>query len=385
MVGLATAYRLLEKWPGARLTLLEKEKAVGQHQSGHNSGVLHCGLNYKPGSRRARLAVSGVRQMISFCRQHSILHEVCGKLVVASTPAETPRLQFLLDRGTQNGLQGLRLLSREEMLEIEPHCGGVAALQVPEEGIADYPAVSAKLAELLISRGATVATGAEVRALRPTGGGWVAETTAGEFAGDFLIACAGLHSDRIARLAGESTGVRIVPFRGDYYKLSAGRRLVRNLIYPVPDPNFPFLGVHFTRLARGGIEAGPNASLAFAREGYAKTAVNWRDLADAVSFPGLWNFLRRHPSMCGAEMRRTYSRAFFVAALKRLVPEVTEADIEPGGAGIRAQAMTPEGALVDDFLFVRRPNALHVLNAPSPAATASLAIGADIVSMLNDQ
>lgn len=383
LVGLATAYRLLEKWPGAKLTLLEKEPSVGQHQSGHNSGVLHCGLNYKPGSSRARLAVTGVRQMIAFCQRHSIQHEICGKLVVAPAEDDVPRLRFLLDRGTQNGLRGLRLLGREEMREIEPHCGGAGALRVPEEGITDYPAVSAKLAALLGSAGARVVTGAEVRTLRQAGGGWVAETTAGAFGGDFLIVCAGLHADRLAALAGEKLDIRIVPFRGDYYKLKpASQHLVRNLIYPLPDPKFPFLGVHFTRLARGGIEAGPNASLAFAREGYNKTEVNWRDLAGSLSFPGLWNFVRRHPGMCRDEMGRTFSKGLFLAALRRLVPAVTADDLEAGGAGIRAQAMHPDGALVDDFLFVRRANALHVLNAPSPAATASLAIGSEIASLL---
>jgi L-2-hydroxyglutarate oxidase LhgO len=379
---LATAYRLGERFPGARISVLEKESAVGQHQTGHNSGVLHSGLYYKPGSLRARLAVEGIRQMAAFCQENGIAHEICGKLVVAADDSEVPRLRDLEKRGAANGLEGLRWLSRDEMREIEPHVGGVAALRVPQEGIVDYTAVCDTLAAKLAERGARVVTGARVKRLRRQGASWIVETTAGEFEADFLINCAGLQCDRVAQLAGERREVRIVPFRGEYYKLRPERQhLVRNLIYPVPDPRFPFLGVHFTRLIHGGVEAGPNAVLAFAREGYRKTDFNARDLADALTYAGFWRFLRRYPSMCWFELRRSFSRQLFCRSLQRLVPEIQPGDLATGGSGVRAQAIAPEGELVQDFRFIARPNALHVLNAPSPAATASLAIGAEIAAM----
>jgi L-2-hydroxyglutarate oxidase LhgO len=382
IVGLATAYRMGEQFPGARITVLEKEVGVGRHQTGHNSGVLHCGLYYKPGSVKAKLAVSGHRQMVAFCQENGIPHEICGKLVVAADASDVPRLRDLQERGAANGLEGLRWLEREEMIEIEPHVGGVAALRVPQEGIVDYARVCATLVENLIARGAKVVTGARAAQLRPDGAGWVVETTAGEFQADFLINCAGLYCDRVAELAGERREVRILPFRGEYYKLRPERQqLVRHLIYPTPDPRFPFLGVHFTRLIHGGIEAGPNAVLAFAREGYRKTDFNARDLFDALTYVGFWRFLRRYPSMCWFELRRSFSRKLFCRSLQRLVPGIQVDDLAAGGSGVRAQAIAPEGDLVQDFRFIARPNALHVLNAPSPAATASLAIGAEIAAM----
>jgi (S)-2-hydroxyglutarate dehydrogenase len=383
IVGLATAYRLGEKFPGASITVLEKEREVGRHQTGHNSGVLHCGLYYKPGSVKARLAVDGIRQMVAFCRENGVPHEVCGKLVVAADESEVARLHGLEERGTANGLEGLRWLGREEMREIEPHVGGVAALRVPQEGIVDYPKVCAVLVEKLKQRGSRVVTGARVTRLRHDGAGWIAETPAGEFPADFLISCAGLHSDRVSELAGERRDVRILPFRGEYYRIREDRQfLVRHLIYPVPDPQFPFLGVHFTRLIHGGIEAGPNAVLAFAREGYRKTDFNAADLFDALSYGGFWRFLRKYPSMCWYELRRSFSRELFCRSLQRLVPEIQPADLATGGSGVRAQAIAPEGELVQDFRFIQHSNVLHVLNAPSPAATASLAIGAEIASMV---
>jgi L-2-hydroxyglutarate oxidase len=382
IVGLATAYRLGERYPGARITLLEKENAVGRHQTGHNSGVLHCGLYYKPGSVKARLAVEGIRQMVDFCRENGVPHEVCGKLVVAADESELDRLRALEERGTANGLEGLRRLGPAEMREIEPHAGGVAALRVPQEGIVDYPKVCETLARKLTDCGTKVATGARVTRLLRTVSGWVAETPAGDFAGDFVINCAGLHCDRVAELAGEPRDMRILPFRGEYYKLRSERQhLVRHLIYPVPDPRFPFLGVHFTRLIHGGIEAGPNAVLAFAREGYRKTDFNAGDLYDALSYRGFWRFLRKYPSMAWFELRRSFSRELFCWSLQRLVPEVRPDDLDTGGSGVRAQAISPEGEIVQDFRFIARTNALHVLNAPSPAATASLAIGAAVVEM----
>ena len=295
------------------------------------------------------------------------------------------RLHGLEERGTANGLEGLRWLGREEMREIEPHVGGVAALRVPQEGIVDYPKVCAVLVEKLKQRGSRVVTGARVTRLRHDGAGWIAETPAGEFPADFLISCAGLHSDRVSELAGERRDVRILPFRGEYYRIRQDRQfLERHLIYPVPDPQFPFLGVHFTRLIHGGIEAGPNAVLAFAREGYRKTDFNAADLFDALSYGGFWRFLRKYPSMCWYELRRSFSRELFCRSLQRLVPEIQPGDLATGGSGVRAQAIAPEGDLVQDFRLVARPNALHVLNAPSPAATASLAIGAEIVRMAEE-
>ena len=379
IVGLATALKLGRKFPGAFVTVLEKEARVGLHQTGNNSGVLHAGLYYKPGSVKARMAVTGVQEMIAFCRENNVPHEVCGKLVVAVDETEVARLKDLHERGRQNGLVGLKWLRREEMLEIEPHVAGVAGLRVPQEGIVDYAKVCEAMLKTIAAQGGNVVTNAKVTKLRSTESGWVAETTAGEFAAHFLVNCAGLHCDRVSQLAGERREVRIVPFRGEYYQLKpTAQHLVKHLIYPVPDPQFPFLGVHFTRLIAGGIEAGPNAVLAFKREGYKKTDVNLADLYDALSFGGLWKFLARHKRMCWEEIRRSLSKKLFCGSLQRLVPEIRVEDLETGGAGVRAQAMSPDGTLVQDFSFVRGRKALHVLNAPSPAATASLAIGEEI-------
>lgn len=388
IVGLATAFRLQQRLPDGHVTILEKERQVGLHQSSHNSGVLHCGLYYKPGSRRARLAVRGIRQMVEFCRTHGIQHEVCGKVVVAATSDEVPRLHDLLERGCQNGLTGLRLLSRDELREVEPHAGGVQALHVPQEGIADYPAVCETLAGLVREQGGEIVTGARVTSLHREkkngeAGGWRAIHTAGETRCDFLVACAGLYSDRVAELAGQKRAIRIVPFRGEYYLIRPERQfLVRNLIYPVADPRFPFLGVHFTRRILGGIEAGPNAVLAFAREGYTKRDVDLGDVLDAVAFPGLWRFLAKYGRTCWDELRRSFSRELFCRSLQRLVPEIQPEDLIPGGSGVRAQAMSPEGSLLDDFHFVQGERELHVVNAPSPAATSSLAIGEEIAQMV---
>jgi L-2-hydroxyglutarate oxidase len=383
IVGLATAYRLREQFPRTRITVLEKESSVGRHQTSHNSGVLHCGLYYQPGSMKARLAVSGIRQMVAFCQENAIPYELCGKLVVAADETEVPRLRELERRGKANGLEGLRWLTREEAREIEPHAGGVAALRVPQEGIVDFTKVSETLAARLSEQEAQVITGARVTRLGRDGEGWMVQTTAGDFAADFVINCAGLHCDRVAELAGERRETRILPFRGEYYKLKAERQhMVRNLIYPVPDPRFPFLGVHFTRLIHGGIEAGPNAVLAFSREGYRRTDFNARDLFDALTYRGLRRFLRRYPSMAWYEMRRSFSRTLFCRSLQRLVPDIQPDDLDTGGSGVRAQAISPAGEIIQEFCLIARPNALHVLNAPSPAATASLAIGGEIVSML---
>ena len=383
LVGLAAARQLLRSGRVTSLTLLEKEPRVGAHQSTHNSGVLHAGLYYKPGSLKARLAVEGIREMTAYCREKNIPHEICGKVVVAVEESEVPRLRELEARGHANGLAGLRWLDRDGLLALEPHAAGVAALHVPEEGIVDYAAVCEALREDILALNGSVATGAEVVRLRETVDGWIAETTAGEFTGDFLINCAGLHSDRVCRLAGLDPADCIVPFRGEYYKLRPeAAHLVRHLIYPVPDPKFPFLGVHFTRLIHGGIEAGPNAVLAFGREAYRKTQWNLRDLAEAVGFSGLWKFLARHPRMAWDEGLRSLSKKLFCQSLQRLVPELREEDLVPGDAGVRAQAISRDGELVQDFRLVAGPRALHVVNAPSPAATASLAIGREIVQRI---
>jgi (S)-2-hydroxyglutarate dehydrogenase len=383
LVGLATAHKLSRRCPSARVTVLEKEAKVCAHQSGHNSGVLHSGLYYKPGSLKAQLAVSGIREMLAFCREHAVPHEVCGKLVVAADESEVPRLRDLHERGLQNGLEGLRLLNRDQMREIEPHVGGVAGLRVPQEGIVDYARVCEALLKEIEVKGGSVALGAKVTSLHLGNGEWHVGTTAGDHAADFVINCAGLHCDRVSTLAGEKRDVRIVPFRGEYYQIRPERQhLVRHLIYPVPDPQFPFLGVHFTRLIHGGIEAGPNAVLAFAREGYRKTDINLADLWDALTFSGLWRFLAKHKRMSWQELRRSFSRRLFCASLQRLVPEIRKDDLAPGGAGVRAQAMSPEGSLVQDFCLLNRPRALHVLNAPSPAATAALAIGEEISNLV---
>ena len=379
IVGLATALQIQRRRPDAELTLLEKESGFGRHQSTHNSGVLHAGLYYKPGSVKARTAVRGIRLMTEFCRQHAVAHEICGKLVVAVDATEVDRLKGLHARGLQNGLVGLEWLEGPAIREVEPNVAGVAALRVPEEGIVDYGAVVQAMVSEARGAGAALHVGSRVERLIREGAGWRVLTGMGEYPADFIVNCAGLQCDRVSALAGEVRATRIVPFRGEYYKLKPGRtHLVRNLIYPVPDPTFPFLGVHFTRLIHGGIEAGPNAILATAREGYRKTDVNLADVWDALSFPGLWRFMGRHRRMCGDELLRSFSRRRFCASLQRLVPALNEDDLTPGGSGVRAQAMTPQGELVQDFELIERPNALHVLNAPSPAATASLAIGDEI-------
>lgn len=384
LVGLATAWRLLQRERTDRVTVLEKDARVACQQSTHNSGVLHAGLFYKPGSEKAMLSVRGLRQMVEFCQEHGIAHEICGKLVVATNDRERAQLDVLWERGTRNGLQGLkRLGSPEEIHEIEPHAAGVAAIHVPEEGIVDYRAVADALAAEVRNLGGQIVVSAPVTGMRAEPNGWRLATTVGDFAASFVVTCGGLHSDRLVRLSGFRPAARIVPFRGEYFQLrSSAANLVRNLVYPVPDPAFPFLGVHFTRMIHGGVEAGPNAVLAWAREGYARRSVNLRDAFGSLAFPGLWRFLARHPRMCAYELWRSWSRREFCRSLQRLVPAVQASDLVPGGAGVRAQAMRPDGRLVEDFEFVRGERMLHVVNAPSPAATASLAIGERIAGII---
>jgi len=380
IVGLATAYKLVSAG-GVQVTLLEKEREVGQHQSGHNSGVLHAGLYYKPGSSKARMAVAGIREMVEFCEEQNVPYIRCGKLVVAVDASEQPRLDALFARGTANGLTGLAQLDTAQMREIEPHVGGVAAVRVPEEGIVDYPAVCRALARRIVQLGGALHLGSAAKHIRTVGEEIVVTAGDAEYKADFLVGCAGLHADRIAEMDGLRPDVRIVPFRGEYYRLREDREhLVNNLIYPVPDPSFPFLGVHFTRMIGGGVEAGPNAVLALSREGYRKGQVVPRDVMDAVTFPGLWRFLIKHPGSTVSELKRSASKKLFARALQRLVPEIREEDLAPGGAGVRAQAMSRDGRLVEDFMFSEGARSMHVLNAPSPAATASLAIGGQIAA-----
>lgn len=385
IVGLATALALLERRPQRRLAVLEKEARVAAHQSGHNSGVIHSGIYYKPGSLKAVTCVEGAAAMLDFCRRHQIPHRVCGTVVVATSEAEVPALEELQRRGTANGVPGLRVLGPEELRAIEPHAAGVRALQVPGTAITDYALVTEKYADLVRAAGGEVRTGARVVAIARQGGETVVETSAGEVRARFLINCAGLHSDRIARMAGAEPGVRIVPFRGEYYELRpAASALVRGLIYPVPDPKFPFLGVHLTPTVRGGVEAGPNAVLALKREGYTKLSFSPRDAAATLFYGGFWRLAGRYWRSGLGEMARSFVKARFVRELQKLAPELKSEDLVSGGAGVRAQAVDAQGALVDDFCMVRAEGAVHVLNVPSPAATASLAIGRRIAEMVED-
>lgn len=380
IVGLAVALEIARRFPHLRLLLLEKENAVARHQSGHNSGVIHSGVYYKPGSLKARLCVTGAAAMVEFCREYGIPHHVCGKVIVATSPDELPRLENLRQRGEANGLTGLRLIGPEELREIEPHALGLEALVVPSTGITDYVAVCEKYTDLITARGGTVLTSAPASGIRRLPDEIIVETPRGAFSASALINCAGLYSDRISHMAGDDPGVMIVPFRGEYYELAPGRAsLVRALIYPVPDPCFPFLGLHFTRRVTGKVDAGPNAVLALAREGYRHTDINLRDLTSSLAFPGFWRMARQHWRNGLGEWRRSLSKRAFVRTLERMLPEITESDLRPGGSGVRAQALKPDGALVDDFQFVTSGKVLHVLNVPSPAATASLTISRAIV------
>jgi L-2-hydroxyglutarate oxidase LhgO len=323
--------------------------------------------------------------MVDFCDRHEIRHQICGKIVVATEVNEVTLLHALLERGKANGLQGLELLDSHGIRDYEPHAAGIAGIRVPQEGIVDFPAVAEALAQDIASLGGEVKYSSEVIGLRTGAGNWTIQTTSSDYDTDFLINCGGLHCDRLSRMAGERDSCQIVPFRGEYFRLVPQREhLVRNLIYPVPDPKFPFLGVHFTRLIHGGVEAGPNAVLAFAREGYRFTDVCFRDLVETMTFRGFWQFLRRYPKMCFDELRRSLSKALFCRSLQRLVPEIQIDDLTPGDAGVRAQSLSPSGELVQDFRLVRQNRALHVLNAPSPAATASLAIADEIVDQIHD-
>jgi L-2-hydroxyglutarate oxidase len=382
IVGLSTALHLTRSFPALHLLLIEKEAGVARHQSGHNSGVIHSGIYYKPGSLKARFCVEGAAAMVAFCREHNLPHRITGKVIVATTEAEIPRLQSLLERGRANGIAGLRMLQREELRELEPYCGGVAWLLVPGTGITDYTRVCEKYAGLVITQGGQVRTATEVTGIVRGEEECIVETTQGEFRARYLINCAGLHSDRVSSMANQKPDVQIVPFRGEYYDLVPGKEhLVRGLIYPVPDPQFPFLGVHFTRRVAGGVDAGPNAVLAFKREGYRRTDFSLRDAAATFSYSGFWRLAAKHWQSGAAEIYRSLSKSAFVRSLQTLVPELQDSDLVADGSGVRAQAVRPDGSLVDDFQFVCSGNIVHVWNVPSPAATASLPIGREIARL----
>jgi len=374
IVGLATAWRLSDR-DDLDLVLLEKEKAVAEHQTGRNSGVLHSGIYYKPGSLKAKNCRAGKAEMEAFCESEGIAYERCGKVIVAVDESELPALHRIHERGLANGVDCERI-GVERLGEIEPHVSGIAAIHVPESGIVDYRGVCDRLAEILIERGHEVRLGTEVGRVRGVAGRRVVETNRGDVDADLVVNCGGLHSDRIARASGEASGPRIVPFRGEYYVLrSEATHLCRHLIYPVPDPNFPFLGVHFTRMIEGGVECGPNAVLAFAREGYTFGTLDLRDLMETLSYGGFQRLALRHWRSGLGEMWRSLSKAAFVRSLQRLVPEIRAEHIEPAPAGVRAQAVNRDGSMVDDFQITESGGVVHVLNAPSPAATASLNIG----------
>ncbi len=378
IVGLSTARALLGRHPGARLAVLEKEGGWARHQTGHNSGVIHSGIYYKPGSLKARFCLEGARALVDFCQERGIDYEICGKIIVATEPAELQLLDDLHERGLKNGL-AVEKLDPKQLKEAEPHASGLAALSVPSTGIVDYTRVARAFATLVEEKGGQLLTGTAVQGVSE--GGHVVEvrTNRGLIRARTLVNCAGLHSDRVARLCGVDPGTKIVPFRGEYYELRSEKRyLVKNLIYPVPNPNFPFLGVHFTRSVEGMVEAGPNAVLGLAREGYKKTDFVLKDFVEELTYPALWRLARTNWRTGVGEIHRSLSKKAFVRGLQKLVPEVREGDIVPIAAGVRAQALTGEGKLVDDFLISEGENSIHVLNAPSPAATASIPIGEEI-------
>jgi L-2-hydroxyglutarate oxidase len=375
IVGLATGLALRERHPRARLLLVEKEPGWAAHQSGRNSGVIHSGIYYRPGSLKARLSRSGNRSLVAFCREHELPHEICGKVIVAAEQNELGRLDEFYRRGLANGLQ-IEKIGPERLRDMEPHAEGLAAIRVPDTGIADYRRVSETMARLLKERGCDLRLNTRINRLLADRSPMVLESDQDAFEARLLINCAGLYSDRVARLGGVEARMKIIPFRGEYYRLKPEKRhLVKNLVYPVPDPEFPFLGVHFTRMIDGEVHAGPNAMLAFKREGYAKGDFDPRDLGEVLTYPAFWKLAARHWREGAREMIRSFSKAAFVRGLQRLVPEITTDDIVPSTAGIRAQALMDDGQLSDDFVIVPGPGSLHVCNAPSPAATASLEIG----------
>lgn len=383
IVGLATGLQIFEKRPQTRLLILEKEKQVASHQTGHNSGVIHSGLYYKPGSLKATNCINGYNKLIDFCVKHEIKHDICGKVVVATRAEQIPLLQNLYERGKQNGLQGLELLSPEEIAEIEPHVKGLKGINVPQTGIIDYKTVAQKYASIIQEKGGTIHLGEKVLSISLLRGVSTVVTDQGSHNTSLVINCAGLYSDKVAQMTEqEPINLRIIPFRGEYYELKPEKQyLVKNLIYPVPDPNFPFLGVHFTRMINGGVEAGPNAVLAFKKEGYNKLSFDFKEFKEIAGWKGLRKVAAKYWKTGLGEYYRSFSKNAFTKALQELIPEVKASDLTPGPAGVRAQACDYSGGLLDDFAILENPQAINVLNAPSPAATSSLSIGETVANL----
>lgn len=385
IVGLATAYRFGQRFPRCTVQLIEKEDQLAAHQTGRNSGVLHTGIYYKPGSLKAINCREGKLAMQAFCEAEGVAYDVCGKVIVATAEEELPRLAAIFARGQANGVK-CELIDRDRLLELEPHAAGLRAIHVAEAGIVDYRGVCNRMAARIREAGGEITLGTRVTGFQTTLQASVVHTTSGDFTARNVVNCAGLHSDRVARLSGQRPKVKVVPFRGEYFKLRPeAEGLVRNLIYPVPDPAFPFLGVHFTRMIRGGVECGPNAVLAFAREGYFKTTLNIRDLAESLTYAGFLRIAAKYWRTGAGEMWRSVSKRAFVRALQRLVPEIRANQLDPAPAGVRAQALAPDGTMVDDFLIESQGRVINVLNAPSPAATAALNIGQMIVDRVATQ
>lgn len=382
IVGTASAMQLLFK-KNLRILILEAEDALAQHQTGNNSGVIHSGLYYKPGSLKALNCTRGREMLYEFCQTHSIPFEKCGKIVVATDESELPALRMLEERGIANGLIGIKRLSKEEIREYEPYANGIEALFVPQTGIVDYVAVTNKYAKLIMKNGGEIKLNSRAEQIKVNCNEIVVRTQDDEFKTKYLVNCAGLFSDKVARMSGINPDVKIIPFRGEYYELKKDKQhLVKNLIYPVPDPQFPFLGVHFTRMIHGGVEAGPNAVLAFKRTGYKKTDIDFSHIAEMIFYSGFWKMAKKHYKMGIEEFKRSFSKKLFVKSLQKLIPDLTENDIIPGGSGVRAQALDRDGKLLDDFRIIQTDKMIHVLNAPSPAATASLSIGDTISDMI---
>ena len=383
LVGLATAYESLKQNPGLKVLILEKENNVAKHQSGHNSGVIHSGIYYKPGSLKAKNCIEGYNSLIDFSKEYGINYDICGKIIVATSQDEISLLENIYERGIQNGLQNLEYLSRDEFKEIEPHCEGVRAIKVPQTGIIDYPGLANKIKELFIELGGEIGFSQKVTGIVERTDGITVTTFKSEFITEKLISCAGLYSDKIAKMTNDKNDVIIIPFRGEYYELKDEKKyLVNNLIYPVPDPKFPFLGVHFTRMINGVVEAGPNAVLAFRKEGYNFTDFNFSELMSTITWPGFRKIVAKYGKTGLGEVHRSLSKSAFTHALQKLWPEREEVDLVSGGSGVRAQACDRNGNLLDDFDIVRNGNVIHVRNAPSPAATSCLSIGKTISKLI---
>lgn len=386
IIGLVTAKELSGKHPNFRIAVLEKELAIAQHQSGNNSGVIHSGIYYKPGSLKATNCIAGREKLLRFCDDHGIHYEICGKIIVATDKSELPRLNKLFEYGTANGLVGTRKIGPEEIREREPHVAGIEGIFVPQTGIIDYREVAKAYADIFLKKGGQIFLGEAVQGIQEKNGISEVQTENSTYEARMVVNCAGLHADRIARLTHKELDVRIIPFRGEYYKLREDRRgLIKNLVYPVPDPAFPFLGVHFTRHSNHEIEAGPNAVFALKREGYKRLSFNGKDFFESISWPGFQKISMRYWKNGAGEMYRSFSKAAFVRALQRLVPEISASDLLPGGAGVRAQACTRAGVLVDDFMILKNRRHVDVLNVPSPAATSSLSIGETISRMVTEE